>query len=232
MGEMLRLFQDYGGQGDQLSTVETILALLLNLVCTIIIIATYRFTHKTASYSQGYVHSLALLGLITTLIMVVIGSNIARAFSLVGALSIIRFRNAIKDTRDVAYIFFVMAIAMACGTRFYSMATIATAINCAVMITLFILNFGASRARIERLLTVHLTPGMDPEVALSPTLNDLFQSHSIVSIENARQGLVMQVILSVTPKPDVTGAQVIETISKVNDNRKITYNYASNTDDL
>lgn len=232
MGEMLRLFQEYGGQGDQLSTVETILALLLNLVCTIIIIVTYRFTHKTASYSQGYVHSLALLGLITTLIMVVIGSNIARAFSLVGALSIIRFRNAIKDTRDVAYIFFVMAIAMACGTRFYTMAIIATGINCTVMLALFISNFGSARARAERLLTVQLAPGTDPEVALSTTLHKLFESHSIISIENVRQGLVIQVVLSVLPKPDITGAQVIEAIASVNENRKVTYNYASNTDDL
>ena len=232
MGEMLRMFQEYGGQGDQLSTVEVVLALILNLICTFGIITTYRYTHKSTSYSQGYVHSLALLGLITTLIMVVIGSNIARAFSLVGALSIIRFRNAIKDTRDVAYIFFVMAVAMACGTRFYTMAIIATGINCTVMLALFISNFGSARDRAERLLTVQLSPGIDPEVALSTTLQQLFESHSIISIENVRQGLVIQAVLSVVPKPDITGAQIIDAISSVNDNRKVTYNYASNTDDL
>ena len=63
MDELIRAFQSQGGQGDQLGTVEVILALMLNLGCVFVIIAIYRFTHKSPGYSQGYVHSLALLGL-------------------------------------------------------------------------------------------------------------------------------------------------------------------------
>ena len=76
-----------------------------------------------------------MMGMIVSLIMLVVGSNIARAFALVGALSIIRFRNAIKETRDVGFIFFAMAIGMAIGTRFYSLAVVATvAISAAMLI--------------------------------------------------------------------------------------------------
>ena len=80
----------------------------------------YRLTHRGISYSQSYVQTLVMMGMVVSLIMLVVGSNIARAFALVGALSIIRFRNAIKETRDVGFIFFAMAIGMATGTRFYT----------------------------------------------------------------------------------------------------------------
>ena len=68
-----------------------------------------------------------MMGTVVSLIMLIIGSNVARAFALVGALSIIRFRNAMKETRDVGFIFLVMAMGMAVGTRFYLLAIFATA---------------------------------------------------------------------------------------------------------
>ena len=58
--------------------------------------------------------------------MVIIGSEIARAFALVGAMSIIRFRNPVKDPRDVAFLFVTIAIGMACGVGFYMYATVFT----------------------------------------------------------------------------------------------------------
>ena len=74
------------------------------------------------------------MGMVVSIIMLIVGANIARAFSLVGALSIIRFRNAIKETRDVGFVFFAMAIGMATGTKFYLLAIVA-----AVIISLVIL---------------------------------------------------------------------------------------------
>ena len=56
----------------------------------------YRYTHKGASYSQSYVHTLVIIGTVVALIMLIIGSNIAKAFALVGALSIVRFRKELN----------------------------------------------------------------------------------------------------------------------------------------
>ena len=63
-------------------------------------------------------------------------SNWPVRFALVGALSVVRFRNAIKETRDVGFIFLVMGIGMACGTRFYSLAVLATIVICAVILVM------------------------------------------------------------------------------------------------
>ena len=85
------------------------MALSLSFVLSSIIGWVYKFTHWNVSYSQSYVQTLVIVGMVISLVMLVVGSNIARAFALVGALSVVRFRNAIKETRDVGFIFLVMA---------------------------------------------------------------------------------------------------------------------------
>src|SRR6185295_3696372 len=124
---------------------------------SLIIARVYQTTYKGVSYTQSYVHTLIMMSMIVAIIMLVIGSNIARAFSLVGALSIVRFRNAVKDTRDVGYIFFAMAIGMACGTRFYLLAIIATCIICFILWGMSTLNLFAKEVR-EQILKIRL-PG-------------------------------------------------------------------------
>ena len=110
------------------SVGDVIFVIVLSFLLALVIGWTYRNTYRGVSYTQSYVQTLILLTMIVAIVMLVVGSNIARAFSLVGALSIVRFRNAVKDTRDVGFIFFAMAIGMAVGTRFYLLAVIATVI--------------------------------------------------------------------------------------------------------
>ena len=99
-----------------------ILGTLLSAALSMGVALVYRRIHSETTYSQTFVHTMVLLCVIVCFIMLVIGSNIARAFSLVGALSIIRFRSAVKDPLDVAYVFLAMAIGMACGTGFFDIA--------------------------------------------------------------------------------------------------------------
>ena len=204
----------------------------MSLACSIVIGWVYRFTHKGIGYSQSYVQALILTSLVTTVIMMVIGSNIARAFSLVGALSIIRFRNAIKETRDVAFIFFSMAIAMANGTRFPGVAIIATGFISSVMVGLSFCNYGYNVKNTERLLRIQLPPGIDPEVALSPLLQKLFDSYSIVLVESVKQGLFTEILYSVRPATGVNPATVVDEITKANSNCKVSYNYGMHNDDV
>jgi uncharacterized membrane protein YhiD involved in acid resistance len=232
MDELIQSLRLEGGDDSVLGLFQVFASLLLCLGCTLTVGWVYRQTHKTVGYSQAYVQTLILTALVTTLIMMVIGSNIARAFSLVGALSIIRFRNAIKETRDVGYIFFAMAIAMACGTRFYGVAVVATLFISCVMIALHWMDFGTSRGDPERLLRVQLPPGADADATLGDTLRRLFRSYSIVLVESVRQGLYTEVLLSVRPQADISGSQVLEEIAKVNGNLKVTYNYALHVDDI
>ena len=151
--EDLFTFEDLTGT---FTVADVVLSIVLSFVLTAFVGWTYMRTHKGASYTQSYVQTLVLMGMVVSVIMLVVGSNIARAFSLVGALSIIRFRNAIKETRDVGFVFFAMAIGMATGTRFYTLAVVATLVISLVIFLMSRFDWFA-RSATSQVLKIQLT---------------------------------------------------------------------------
>jgi uncharacterized membrane protein YhiD involved in acid resistance len=125
-----------------LSFVQVVSAIILSIVYSFIIAKVYLLVHRGYSYSKSYLHTMIMLSVTVALIMVIIGSEIARAFALVGAMSIIRFRNPVKDPRDVAFLFITIAIGMACGVGFYMYATVFTFTIVILMLSMHYYNFG------------------------------------------------------------------------------------------
>ena len=107
------------------SLSEMALNMLLATILGFILTSIYRKTHKGLSYSQSFALTILFVTLIVSIVMMVIGSSLARAFALVGALSIIRFRTVVKDTKDTAYVFAGLALGMAAGTSNYLLAIMA-----------------------------------------------------------------------------------------------------------
>jgi len=103
---------------------EIVINILISLLCSFFITFIYRVSYKGPGYSDSFVNSIIFLSLITSLVIMVIGNNLARAFGLVGAMSIIRFRTAIKETLDIVYIFFGLAIGMAAGVGYHRLAIV------------------------------------------------------------------------------------------------------------
>ena len=87
------------------ATADVLANLLVAFVCGLMMSIIYRITYRGPSYSVTFVNSLVLLSIISAIVIMVIGNNIARAFGLVGAMSIIRFRTAVRDTMDLVFIF-------------------------------------------------------------------------------------------------------------------------------
>lgn len=100
--------------------------LIVALICSLLISLFYRLTYRGPGISYSFVNSLIVLALITSVVIMVIGNNLARAFGLVGAMSIIRFRTAIKETQDIIFIFFALAIGMASGVGLHALALAST----------------------------------------------------------------------------------------------------------
>ena len=88
------------GGADLFSATDLLLAMVTAALLSFVLSAVYRHTHRGTSYSQSLLVTMVLMAVATSVVMLIIGSNIARAFSLVGALSIIRFRTAVKDPKD------------------------------------------------------------------------------------------------------------------------------------
>jgi hypothetical protein len=121
---------------------NVILSLLLAFVLGQVIAWVYYFTHSGLSYSKTYVQSLVLVTVVVAMVMAVIGDNIIRAFGLMGALALVRFRNVVKDTRDIVFIFSSLVVGMAAGSQRYAIAVMGTVILCLIAMYLYLTGFG------------------------------------------------------------------------------------------
>lgn len=131
------MFTDLGGMEIFPTTgFEIVGNILIALACGLFIGWLYRRTYKGPGYSVAFVNSLILLAMLTAMVILVIGNNLARAFGLVGAMSIIRFRTAVKDTLDIVYIFFALVIGMAAGAGYHKIAVLSTLVVGAVIFVL------------------------------------------------------------------------------------------------
>lgn len=220
MDELLRELERFKDLTSAFTLLDVAIVLALSFVLSLVVTWSYRYTHRGTSYSQTYSQTLVLLGMIVALIMLIIGSNLARAFSLVGALSIIRFRNAVKETRDVGFVFLVMAIGMACGTRFYLLAMFATAVFSTVVVAMFKLDLFAKRVA-ERILRVRLPAGSDPEQTLEPIFRDKLSDARLISVETVSAGMLQEAIFSVVLKPGVAAQELLEKLREANGNQKV-----------
>lgn len=127
---------NYMAQQKTIEPVQLIFNMTVALVLGMVIYITYRLTYSGAAYSKKFNASLMMMTLVTTVVMTVISNNIALSLGMVGALSIIRFRTAIKDPRDTTFIFWCIAVGICCGISFYTVAAIGSLYIFAVMLIL------------------------------------------------------------------------------------------------
>ncbi|MFV2085783.1 DUF4956 domain-containing protein [Micromonospora sp. LOL_021] len=196
-------------------------SLALSFVLSAIIGWVYRATHRNVSYSQSYVQTLIILGMLISLIMLVVGSNIARAFALVGALSVVRFRNAIKETRDVGFIFLVMGIGMACGTRFYLLAVIATVAICLIIVVMYRFNWFALNVQ-RQVVKVQMPPDGDHTQAIQDVLLRLTSEFELVSMESIRGGALTELMYTVRLKKGSEPGELIAALSELTAGQRVT----------
>lgn len=214
------LARDTTAIGGGTSIWHLVYALFLSFFLSMILAFIYRQTHRGISYSVSLVHTLVLMSITTALIMEIIGSNIARAFSLVGALSIIRFRTAIKEPRDVAFLFAAMAIGMASGTGFFDLAVVFTLIFAPIAYFLFRFKIG-SQPTSELLLKVHLADNVDHRVAFQEVFYRFLRDHSLLSIETIQGGSALELVYSIHLKPEAKESELMDALRRANDNRKV-----------
>ena len=126
----------------QLTTPEIIINLILAIIVGFVVAIIYKRTHRGISYSQSYVSSLVLITVITAVVIMVIGNSLARAFGLIGAFTIIRFRTAVKDTRDITFLFLALTLGIASGVGLHQIAILALFFAGGLIFFLDKINFG------------------------------------------------------------------------------------------
>jgi uncharacterized membrane protein YhiD involved in acid resistance len=218
MPPFLQEFEDLSGT---FTVVDVVLAMVLSFVLCTVVGLVYKATHRGISYTQSYVQTLVFMGMIVALVMLIVGSNIARAFALVGALSIIRFRNAVKETRDVGFIFLAMAIGMATGTRFYTLAIVATAAISSAILLMERLDWFKVNLQ-SQVLKVQVPSGEDFSKAMDNALLRFTDHSELVSLESVRAGALTEMTYTARLKPSAKPGEVIQAFRELTGGQKVT----------
>lgn len=151
MNDIFKLGENFLNISPLTSAINILLAFALSFVIAWV----YKKTHRGLSYSQSFVFSLIMMGTLVSVVMMVIGNSVARAFTLLGSFTIIRFRSAIKDTKDMAFIFWALVTGLAVGTGNYLIAITTTIVTILIVLFLSKINFGSMRS-YDHILTFSL----------------------------------------------------------------------------
>ncbi|MDA9068182.1 DUF4956 domain-containing protein [Gammaproteobacteria bacterium] len=188
---------------------NTVLAFLLGVLISFI----YKKTHKGLSYSQSFMLTMVFLTVIVSIVMMIIGNNVARAFALVGALSIIRFRTVVKDTKDTAYIFMALCAGMASGTSSYFLGIFGTAFFSLIAVSLDYFNYG-SFYKSEFILIFRSLKSKDNDY--SECINQFSKSANLIHLEQSGDDESIKLNFDIILKNKVDPEQFIRELSKIN----------------
>ena len=172
----------------------------------------YRRTRPAVAVAPSFTATLVLLAILIAMVTQVIGDNVARAFSLVGALSIVRFRTVVRDTQDTAYVIFSVGVGMAGGAGQYWVAAIGIAVV-AVAALAMRAKGGDGRAGLVFELHARIGIGHDPRVLLRSVIDAHARDCQLLSLTTARQGLAVEIVYKVTVAEEEAADALMRTLN-------------------
>ena len=196
---------DQTGLLDLQATATAAAPMAINLAvacfCGVLLSWLYRRTYRGSSYSMTFDRALVTLTIITAIVIMVIGNNLARAFGLVGAMSIVRFRTAVKDAQDLVFIFFALVVGLASGVGLHALALGGTFFVGGVIAVMAKMNYGALD---QRELVVQLrcdtTAGQEPASICTPVLDQFCSQFNLIGARSADKDRALEVTVYVRLK--------------------------------
>jgi uncharacterized membrane protein YhiD involved in acid resistance len=187
---MNELYQFISNYTEPVTMKTVLLSLLLSFGLAQAIAATYVWTFRGMSYSRSFVLTIAMGAVIACTLMLAINNSIAAGLGIAGSLAIIRFRTALRDPRDMVFVFASMAAGIASGLRVHLAAVLGTALFCVSVFLLTKAEFGRQR-KFDGLLRFQL-PIKTAEGAISPILSQHTSHFALVSMREAAQGQMLE----------------------------------------
>ena len=177
-------FLNFAGGSGGVAPLTVLLDLTLSYVLGQFVAWLYIWTHRGLSYSRNMTHSMILLTMIVTSVMLVVGDSIARAFGLVGALAIIRFRTVVRDARDTTFIFLALATGIGIGAHHYVVAVVAAVAIGLVATQLHFTGFG-QRHTDTGVIRVKSSGALD---TIEDALKTWCRTHELLSLRESTGG--------------------------------------------
>ncbi len=187
MNQIWQILEGTRISGGVFTPQNVLLSLLLAFILGQVIAWVYYYTHSGLSYSRSYVQSLVLVTIVVAMVMAVIGDNIIRAFGLMGALAIIRFRNVVKDTRDIVFIFCSLVVGMAAGSQRYAIAVGGTIVISLIALYLYLTGFGTHEPH-NGFLRFSLKGHIGPRHPIPAILKRFCGNFTLISVQDSGFG--------------------------------------------
>lgn len=181
----------------------------------------YMFTHKDEGYSASFVVTLIMLPAIIAMIIYLIGNNVARAFSLAGAFSLIRFRSEPGDSKDISFVFFTLGVGLACGMGYVGYAVLFAVILCAAMVVLTKLRFGSGRGA-SMALKIVIPEDMDYYSVFDDVLAEYTRAYKFIKVKTVEFGSLFELCYNVELKDISESKKFIDELRCRNGNLNVT----------
>lgn len=208
---------DWATTLDWKSVLEVVLsAAFIGFIISLV----YLFTHRKEGYSQAFCVSLILLSPIVGIVILVIGNNVATAFSLAGAFALVRFRSAPGDPKDIAYVFLSVTMGLTCGLGYWIYALMAVALLCLIVLVLHFTNYaGKNSNRYELKVTVPET--LNYVGAFDEVLAKYTNSFQMKRVKSVDFGSLFEITFEITMKDKNEIREMLDDIRALNGNLKI-----------
>ena len=173
---MRQYLYDMINSAGTLSTQDVLIRVGMSILFGLLIYVSYRLTHEGSIYSAKFNITLLTLTILTTMVMTVIGNNVALSLGMVGALSIVRFRTSIKDSRDTTYIFWTIIIGICCGVGDFMVAGIGSA-------GVFLVLLALGRVKNENRMLLVIRGNFEQEDGIRKTVFEYFTKPPVMKAE-------------------------------------------------
>ena len=214
--------------GESFTLMNSLLVIGTSIILGILISVVYMKTHEKNNFNSGFSTTLIMLPVIISIIILLVGNNVARAFSLAGAFSIIRFRSAPGDPKDIAYIFFTLAIGLTCGMGYVTYAVLFTLILSAVMIGLHMTKFTEPKNKNME-LKITIPEDLNYEGVFEKVLDNYTNSYNIQRVRTRDFGSLFELTYTISLKPDINQKSFIDELRCRNGNLNISLTLAKST---
>lgn len=223
-----RIFDDQSAANLDFPTTGEVLTCILTAIALGILIGlVYMFTHRKSGFAQSYVIAMPMLsGLVATVIVMMCllansTTGVTAAISLTGAFSLVRFRSAPGDPRDIAYVFFAMVMGTVCGIGFVGYACLIFVIMAACLIIFNLLNFAAPKTQ-DMTLKVTIPEDLNYNGLFDQVFEKYTTEHLLRRVKTTDFGTLFDLVYSVRVKSDADQKKFIDDIRALNGNLNVT----------
>lgn len=214
------IFQEAVTTDLSISFSSAVLCILASLVMGIAISIVYHISTTKRNRSASFFMSLIILPTIVAIVIILVGENIARAFSLAGIFTLVRFRSIPGDSKDITFVFLAMAVGLCNGLGYLSLGAAVTVILGVVIIVICKLGFGRLK-KVEKRLKITIPEDMNYQEAFDDLFEKFTAYHGLIKVKTTNMGTLFELQFAVIMKKDIQEKEFIDSLRCRNGNLSI-----------